>query len=78
MSIALMLYDFAAVCGAYFLALYVRFDCVYSAIQPRFMGPYKHFILPYAAGCIVVFILMKMYSTIWRYASYAEFVRTIA
>ena len=78
MSIALMLYDFAAVCGAYFLALYVRFDCVYSAIQPRFMRPYEHFILPYAAGCVVVFIAMKLYSTIWRYASYSEFVRTIA
>ena len=38
-SVALMLYDFVAVCSAYFLALFLRFDCVYSAIQARFMIP---------------------------------------
>ncbi len=77
MSVAMMLYDFAAVCGAYFLALYLRFDCVYSAIQARFMIPYKSFILPYGLGCIVVFRLMKMYNSVWRYASYTEFTRTL-
>ena len=78
MSFAMMLYDFAAVCGAYFLALYLRFDCVYSAIQARFMGPYKQFILPYAVGCIVLFSIMKMYKSVWRYAGYTELARTLA
>jgi len=77
-SVALMLYDFVAVCGAYFLALFLRFDCVYSAIPPQYIVPYNKFILPYAAGCIVVFLLAKMYNSVWRYASYNEFVRTLA
>ena len=77
-SVALMLYDFVAVCGAYFLGLYLRFDCVYSAIPKMFIVPYNKFILPYAAGCIVVFLLAKMYNSVWRYASYTEFVRTLA
>ena len=75
---ALILYDFVAVCGAYFLALFLRFDCVYSAIPAQYIGPYNKFILPYAAGCIVVFLLAKMYNSVWRYASYTEFVRTLA
>ena len=77
-SVALMLYDFVAVCGAYFLALFLRFDCVYSAIPQHFINPYNKFILPYAAGCIVVFLLAKMYNSMWRYASYTEFVHTLA
>ena len=77
-SVALMLYDFVAVCGAYFLALFLRFDGVYSAIQARFMIPYKRFILPYAVFCILLFIAMKMYNSVWRYASYTELARTLA
>ena len=73
-----MLYDFVAVCGAYFLALYLRFDCVYSAIPARYMTPYKRFILPYAAFCILLFVAMKLYNSVWRYASYTELNRTLA
>ena len=77
-SIPLMLYDFVAVCGAYFLALFLRFDCVYSAIQARYMIPYNRFILPYAAFCILLFVAMKLYNSVWRYASYTELNRTLA
>ena len=77
-SIPLMLYDFVAVCGAYFLALFLRFDCVYSAIPARYMTPYEHFILPYAAFCILLFVAMKLYNSVWRYASYTELNRTLA
>ena len=77
-SIPLMLYDFVAVCGAYFLALFLRFDCVYSAIPARYMIPYKRFILPYAAFCILLFVAMKLYNSVWRYASYTELNRTLA
>ena len=73
-----MLYDFVAVCGAYFLALFLRFDCVYSAIPARYMIPYKRFILPYAAFCILLFVAMKLYNSVWRYASYTELNRTLA
>ena len=77
-SIPLMLYDFVAVCGAYFLALFLRFDCVYSAIPARYMTPYKRFILPYAVFCILLFVAMKLYNSVWRYASYTELNRTLA
>ena len=77
-SVALIFYDFLAVCAAYFLALFLRFDCVYSSIPKIFIVPFNQFILPYAAGCIAVFSVARMYNTIWRYASYTEFVSTLA
>ena len=77
-SVVLMLYDFVAVCGAYFLALFLRFDCVYSFIPQEYIVPFNQFILPYGAGSIVVFLLARMYNSVWRYASYTEFVRTLA
>ena len=77
-SIALVFYDFLAVCGAYILALLVRFDFVYSRIPGQYITPYNHFILPYAAGSIAVFMLFRMYNSVWRYASYTELMRTLS
>ena len=75
-AVFLAIYDFMAVCAAYFLSLFIRFDGVYSAIPEQFLNPYLHFILPCAAGSIVIFILFRMYSGMWRYASFSELVRT--
>ncbi|MBR0513670.1 MAG: polysaccharide biosynthesis protein [Clostridia bacterium] len=70
-------YDFVAVCAAYFLALWVRFDGKYSAIDKRFLEPFNQFILPCAAGSIIIFLLFRMYNCMWRFASFSEFVRTV-
>ncbi len=75
-SFVLVFYDFLAVCGAYFLALLVRFDFVYSRVPTYFIEPFNRFILPYAAGSIAVFALFRMYNSVWRYASYTELIRT--
>lgn len=74
-AVFLGVYDFVAVCAAYFLALFVRFDGVYSAIEKRHLNAYTGFILPIAAGSIIVFILFRMYKGMWRFASFSELVR---
>ena len=74
-AVILAVYDFAAVCGAYFLALLLRFDGVFSAIPQEYIQPYSQFILPCAAGSVLVFFLARMYNSVWRYASYTELVR---
>ena len=76
-AVALAIYDFAAVCGAYFLALFFRFDGVYSSIPEQYMNPYYRVIFPFAAGSVVIFLLFRMYNSMWRFASYTEFVRTL-
>lgn len=72
------IYDFAAVCAAYFLALFFRFDGIFSAIPEQYFNAYLQFILPCAAVSIVIFFFARMYNTMWRFASYSELVRTFA
>ncbi len=70
------LYDFVAVCGAYFMGLFLRFDGVFSNIPLQYLEPFEKFIFPCAAASIVVFFLCRMYNGMWRYASFADFIRT--
>lgn len=72
------LYDFAAICAAYFLALFFRFDGVFSAIPHQFLDPYQQFILPCAALSVVLFYFFRMYSSMWAYVGFTDFVRTFA
>ena len=76
-SALLMVYDFIAVCLAYFLALWLRFDGLVKSIPQYYYQPYIQFIFPCAAGSILIFLLFKMYNSMWRFASYPEFIRTL-
>lgn len=71
-GIYLMIYDFAAVCVAYFLALWLRFDGRISMIPRQYLNPYREFIFIYAVICVIVFYLLRLYHSIWRFASYNE------
>ncbi len=75
-AVFLAIYDFVAVCAAYFLALWIRWDGVFSAIPARYMNPYTAFIFPASAVSIAIFFFFRMYSGMWRYASFSELVRT--
>ena len=68
----LILYDFIAVCAAYFFALWIRFDGRISMIPEEYLNPYKGFIFIYAVICIIVFYNLRLYHSIWRFASYNE------
>ena len=76
-SALLILYDYLAVVGAYFFALWLRFDGVYSAIPGRYLTRYRSFTFPFAVLCIIVFFLFHMYNSMWRYASFEELERTL-
>ena len=75
-AICLMVCDFITIHLAYFLALWVRFDSVFSEIPAQYLNSYRHFITPYSAGAIALFWLNRMYKGMWRYASYVELIRT--
>ena len=77
--IYLIVYDIAAVSLSYFVALWLRFDLRYSAIPLEYLNAWKKFALLYAALCIAVFWLFRLYRSIWRFASFKELERiTIA
>ena len=76
MAICLMICDVISVCLAYFLALWLRFDCLYSHIPQYYRVAYALFILPNALVAIGIFWAFRMYRGMWRYAGYSELVRT--
>lgn len=76
-NLALMAYDILAVNLAFFLALWLRFDCRYSQIPAEYLSPYMKFTPIYTVACILVFWCTKLYKSIWRFASYSELIRTI-
>lgn len=73
----LMVYDFMTICFSYLLALLVRFDFKFSLIEPKYLqGCYKS-VLFYALFCVILFWFLKLYKSIWRFASYSELLRVI-
>lgn len=73
----LMVYDFLAVAASYFVALWIRFDCKFDKIEAGYLNAYYHTILVYAGFCVVVFWGLRLYKSIWRFASYSELIRVI-
>lgn len=73
----LMVYDFMAICFSYLLALLVRFDFKFSSIESQYLqGCYKSVVF-YAIFCVALFWFLKLYRSIWRFASYSELLRVI-
>ena len=74
-TIFLAAYDMLAVTASYFLALWIRYDLQFSRIRPVFLESWLRFAPFYAVFCLIVFHFMKLYRTIWKFASYTELVR---
>lgn len=77
-SYGLMIYDAIAIIMSFFLALWFRFDCQFSQIPEEYLEPYYKFILVYVVFCIIVFRYLRLYHSIWRFASYSELLRCMA
>lgn len=74
-EIFLMIYDMTVICTAFLAALLLRFDGRYSLIPKRYLASYYKTILIYVVLSIVVFWVLRLYHTIWRFASYVELIR---
>ena len=76
-TLLLMVYDFIAILVSYLAALWIRFDCRFDGIQKEYLQTYFRTIWIYAIFCIVVFWFLRLYKSIWRFASYTELIRVI-
>ncbi len=80
-SVLLAVYDFIAVCAAYFLALWMRFDFRFSSIVREYDGKYwsafSRFILPYGAFCVLILWLFRLYKRLWQFFGLRDLVRTL-
>lgn len=74
-ALLLLLYDLIAVAGAYFVALWLRFDCHFSEIPKEYLTSWAKFLPIYAVVSILVFWCLHLYQSIWRFASFVELER---
>ncbi len=73
----LMLWDFAVAAIAFLLALWLRFDCQYSAIPHDVYGAFLGFFPFYGVLTVVVFSFLRLYRSVWRFAGLEEMIRVI-
>ncbi len=75
----LLIWDALTVVLAYFLAIWIRFDCSISSYlnHPYIVRTMMWFAPFYAAICLVVYSRCHLYRSIWRFASYDEMLRCI-
>ena len=74
-ALGLMLYDSLALSFSYLIALWLRYDLRYSTIDTIYIERWKAFLPFYILGSLAVFWLLKLYKSIWRFASYSELLR---
>ena len=74
-ALGLMLYDSLALSFSYLIALWLRYDLRYSTIDSRYIEGWKAFLPFYIPGSLAVFWFLKLYKSIWRFASYSELLR---
>ena len=75
LTAALVIYDLCVVFGAYFLALWLRYDCNYTEIPREYLMAWLKFSPIYAVISIAVFWFLHLYRSIWRFASFVELSR---
>ncbi len=76
-ALYLLLYDAVVVNAAYFLGLWLRFDFEFSNIPQQYLHAFLTFAPFYTAFCIVVFCVLHLYNSLWRFASLSELNRVL-
>lgn len=74
----LAVFDVIAVNASYFLALWLRFDARYSNIPQEYLHAFLQFAPFYTIFTLLVFLGLRLYNSIWRFASFNELNRITA
>ena len=74
-AIVLAVYDAIVVNLSYGLTLWLRFDMQYNTIPDHYLEPWFRFIPIYTVFCLVVFWFLRLYKSLWEFASYFELSR---
>ena len=73
----LVVYDIVAVNLSYFGALWLRFDLRFSSIPEVYLSAFLRFAPFYTVFCILVFAVLRLYNSLWRFASISELNRVL-
>ena len=74
-SLLLLFYDMIAINLSYFIALWLRFDCHFSQIPEKYLNGAIQIVPFYTLVSIAVLALLRLYQSVWRYASVPELMR---
>ena len=69
--------DAVSVACSFFLALWLRFDFRFGAINPAFLQGYLDTVLIWCVAAVAVLLAFNLYSSIWRFVSADELFRII-
>ena len=73
----LVCYDILAVNMAYFLALWLRFDCRFDKVPNYYLSAWVRFVPFYTIISLITFMLLRLYRSLWRFASFTELIRVL-
>lgn len=76
-SIYLVIYDIFAVNVSYLAALFFRFDIHISSIPPEYLHAFIKFAPIYTIFSLFVFHVLRLYNSLWQFASFDELNRII-
>lgn len=74
----LLIYDIIAVNFSYFFGLWLRFDLRFSHIPQEYLYAFLRYAPFYTAITVIVFWLLRLYNSLWRFASFSELNRILA
>lgn len=76
-ALYLIVYDVIAINFAYFFGLWLRFDLHFTSIPAEYMSAFLKFAPIYTVFTIFVFEQLRLYNSLWRFASFSELNRVI-
>lgn len=76
-SLYLVIYDIFAVNVSYLAALFLRFDMHISSIPPEYLHAFIKFAPIYTIFSLFVFHILRLYNSLWQFASFDELNRII-
>jgi len=76
-NVLMLIYDFLTIAFSFFFGLWLRFDFRFTSIPQPYISVYYKIIIPYALLSIVIYWIMRLYKSIWRFASYDELSRIV-
>lgn len=77
-ALYLFLYDIIVVNFSYFFGLWLRFDFHFQSIPKNYYQAFLQFAPYYTVFAVVVFYYLRLYKSVWRFASFSELNRVLA
>ena len=76
-TIGLCFYDIVAINLAYLIALWLRFDCRATQIPSYFFLGWKDSVIAFTLVTLVIFFVLRLYNSLWRFAGPEELMRCV-